>query len=196
MKKRLFLSIVFVLLGGVGSALKAQQVAVKTNLVSDALLNVNLGVEVALEKKWTLDLTGDFNGWTLSHDRRWKHWLAQPEVRYWFCDRFGGHFVGAHILGGQYNIGGFNGRWNLLGTDARKLSETRYQGWFAGAGIVYGYAWPVRKHFNIEAVVGLGWTYTRYEQFRCAGCGKKIDSNHPHNFVGPTKLAVNLVYVF
>lgn len=196
MKRQLFLSIVFALLGGVNSVLKAQQVAVKTNLVSDALLNVNLGVELALEEKWTLDLTGDVNGWTLSHDRRWKHWLAQPEVRYWFCDRFGGHFIGVHLLGGQYNIGGFNGRWNLLGTDARKLSETRYQGWFAGAGVVYGYAWPVRKHFNIEAVIGLGWTYTRYEQFRCAGCGKKVDSNHPHNFVGPTKLAINLVYVF
>lgn len=196
MKRQLFLSIVFALLGGVNSVLKAQQVAVKTNLVSDALLNVNLGVELALEEKWTLDLTGDVNGWTLSHDRRWKHWLAQPEVRYWFCDRFGGHFIGVHLLGGQYNIGGFNGRWNLLGTDARKLSETRYQGWFAGAGVVYGYAWPVRKHFNIEAVIGLGWTYTRYEQFRCAGCGKKVDSSHPHNFVGPTKLAINLVYVF
>ncbi len=196
MRKTVFLSIILAFFIGSFSMIKAQDVAVKTNLVSDGLLNINLGAEIGLAPKWTLDVTGDLNTWTLSHQRRWKHWLIQPEARYWFCDRFGGHFIGGHLHGGQYNIGGFNGRWHLLGTDARKLKDTRYQGWFAGAGIVYGYAWALSRHWNIEAEIGLGWTYTRYDQFRCAGCGKKIDSNHPHNFVGPTKSAVNLVYVF
>ena len=76
---------------------KGQQVAVKTNLVYDALLTVNLGVEVGLAPRWTLDVSGNYNGWTLSHDRRWKHWLVQPEARYWFCDRFAGHFLGMHL---------------------------------------------------------------------------------------------------
>ena len=43
--------------------------------------------------------------------------------------------------GGQYNIGGFDGKVNFLGTDARKLKDSRYQGWFIGAGVAYGYAW-------------------------------------------------------
>lgn len=196
MRRRFFLSVMLAFSFGVFPDLKSQDVAVKTNLVSDGLLNVNLGVEVGLSPRWSLDLTGDFNSWSLSHQRRWKHWLAHPEIRYWFCDRFGGHFVAAHLLGGQYNIGGFNGRWNLLGTDARKLSSTRYQGWFAGAGIAYGYAWALSRHWNIEAEVGIGWTYTRYDRFRCSGCGKRVESDHPHNFVGPTKAAVNIVYVF
>lgn len=32
---------------------KGQNVAVKTNLLSDALLNPNIGVEVGLAPKWT-----------------------------------------------------------------------------------------------------------------------------------------------
>jgi len=174
----------------------AQDVGVKTNLVADGLLSPNLAVEVGVAPKWTLELTGEFNGWTLSHERRWKHWLAMPEARYWLCDRFSGHFFGVEAHGGQYNIGGFDGKWNLLGTDARKLKDTRYQGWFVGGGITYGYAWILGKHWNLEGEIGIGYSYTRYDRFRCAGCGKKIESGKSHNYVGPTKVAINLVYLF
>lgn len=174
----------------------AQDAAIKTNLVADALLSPNLGVEFGLAPKWSLDISGEFNGWKLSHSRVWKHWFAMPELRYWLCDRFQGHFFALDVMAGQYNIGGFNGRWNMLGTDARKLKDSRFQGWYGGAGIAYGYAWPLAEHWNIEAEIGIGWTYTRYDRFKCAGCGVKEDSRHPHNFVGPTKAAVNVVYVF
>lgn len=174
----------------------AQDVGIKTNLVADGLLSPNLGVEIGLAPKWTLDLTGEFNGWTLSHERRWKHWLVMPEARYWLCDRFSGHFFGVEAHGGQYNIGGFDGKWNLFGTDARKLKDTRYQGWFVGGGITYGYAWILGKHWNLEAEIGIGYSYTRYDRFRCAGCGRKIETDKPHHYVGPTKAALNLVYLF
>lgn len=193
--KRIILLWIFVT-WGMSHAIMAQEVAVKTNLLSDAFMNVNLGMEVGLAPRWTLDLTGEFNGWTLSHDRRWKHWALQPEARYWFCDRFAGHFVGIHAHGGQYNIGGFDGRYHLFGTDARKLKESRYQGWFVGAGVAYGYAWILNRHWNLEAEVGIGYSYTRYDRFRCAGCGKKMEADKPHHYIGPTKAAINLVYLF
>ncbi len=176
--------------------LYAQKVAMKTNLLSDAFFSPNLGVEVGLASRWTLDVSGQFNGWTLSHDRRWKHWVVQPEVRYWLCDRFGGHFFGAHLHGGQYNIGGFDGKINMLGTDFRKLKETRYQGWFVGAGISYGYAFILGRHWNMETEIGFGYSYTRHDRYRCAGCGKKVETNKSHHYVGPTKAAINLVYLF
>ncbi len=188
--------ILLIMIVGLMQSVSAQTVALKTNLLSDALLNANIGAEVGLAPKWTLDLTGDFNFWKLSHSRRWKHWAVQPEARYWFCDRFAGHFVGVHAHGGQYNIGGIDGLLNFLGTDARKLKDFRYQGWFVGAGISYGYAWILGKHWNLEAEIGIGYSYTRYDRFRCAGCGKKIENDKPHHYVGPTKAAVNLVYLF
>lgn len=194
LKQILFLLIMLAM--GYTQGVKAQDVAVKSNLLSDAFLNPNMGLEVGLAPKWTLEVIGEFNGWTLSHDRRWKHWAAQPEIRYWFCDRFSGHFIGAHVHGGQYNMGGFNGRYNLFGTDARKLKDTRYQGWFVGAGIAYGYAWILNEYWNLEAEFGFGYSYTRYDRYNCAGCGKKIEDDKPHHYVGPTKVAINLVYMF
>lgn len=176
--------------------LRAQNVAVKTNVLSDALLNPNAAVEVGLAPKWTLDISGEFNVWNMSHNRRWKHWVVQPEARYWFCDRFAGHFVGVHLLGGQYNVGGLDFNFSFLGTDFSKLKDSRYQGWFGGAGVAYGYDWVLGQHWNLEAEIGIGWTYTRYDRFRCAGCGKKIESDKPHNYFGPTKAAINIVYLF
>lgn len=173
-----------------------QKMALKTNLLDDAILNVNIGAEIGLAPKWTLDVPVSINAWNLSHQRKWKHWYVQPGVRRWFCDRFAGHFVGVHAHGGQYNIGGFDGKINMLGTDFRKLKDSRFQGWFAGAGISYGYSWILGKHWNIEAEIGFGWSYTRYDRFECLGCGRKVESGKSHNYVGPTKAAINVVYSF
>ncbi len=178
------------------SATFGQTVALKTNLLSDAFLNINAGIEVGLAPKWTLDVPAEFNGWTLSHDRRWKHWSVQPGVRYWFCNSFAGHFVGAHVHGGQYNIGGIGNGIKFLGTDFSKLSDTRYQGWFGGVGVSYGYSWILGKHWNLEGEIGIGWSYTRYDRYPCTHCGTKLESGKSHNYFGPTKAAVNIVYLF
>lgn len=194
MKSR-FLVIFLCLVLGVVSV-GAQGVAIKTNLLYDLTATVNAGVEVGLSPKWTLDVSGNYNAWTLSHDRKWKHWLVQPEARYWFCDRFAGHFLGFHLLGGQYNIGGLKNGLKFLGTDFSQLSDHRFQGWMAGAGVAYGYTWVLGRYWNLEAEIGLGYIYSRYDKFECAGCGQKTETGQPHHYLGPTKAAVNLIYVF
>ena len=194
--KRTILLLVASLSGMFSSTAEAQDINVKTNVLADAFLNVNAGVEIGLAPRWTLDVAGYYNGWTLSHDRKWKHWMVQPEARYWFCDRFAGHFLGFHAHGGQYNVGGLKNGISFLGSDLSKLSDYRYQGWFVGAGVAYGYAWILGRHWNLEAEIGFGYAYTQYDKFRCAGCGKKLETDKSHHYVGPTKAAVNLVYVF
>ena len=178
-------------------SVSAQKLAVKTNLLYDvAAYTANLGIEAPLATRWTIDISANYNGWTLSHDRKWKHWLLQPEARYWFCDRFAGHFIGVHALGGQYNVGGLRNSVSFLGTDFSKLSDRRYQGWFVGAGVAYGHTWILGKHWNLEAEIGVGYIYTRFDSYPCAACGNKLSEDNAHHYVGPTKAAINLVYTF
>ena len=186
----LFLSISFV------QESKAQKVAVKTNVVYDLAANINGGLEFALAKEWTLDVTGDVNAWDMSHGRKWKHWLVQPELRYWLCDRFSGHFFGLHLHGGQYNVGGLKNSIDFLGTDFSRLGDRRFQGWFAGAGLAYGYAWILNRNWNLEAEIGFGYSFTKYDSYECVGCGRKVEEDKDHHYVGPTKAAINLVYLF
>ena len=176
---------------------KAQKVAIKTNLVYDATATINVGMEFGLAPKWSLDVSGNYNAWKINDTAaRWKHWAAQPEFRYWLCDRFSGHFFGLHFHGGQYNVGAIKNNISFLGTDYSKLTDQRFQGWFAGAGIAYGYSWILGKHWNLEAEIGFGYSYTVYDRFECAGCGKKVEEGVDHHYVGPTKAAINLVYLF
>ncbi len=174
---------------------RAQDVALKTNLLYDALLTPSVGIEIGLAPKWTVDVSGQINNWDVNN-HLWKQWVIQPEARYWLCQRFSGHFFGAHALGGQYNFGHVDLPFKFLGTDFRELKEYRRQGWMVGAGIAYGYSWILDRHWNFEAEIGIGWIYTRYDTYRCADCGKKVKANTPHNYFGPTKAAINFVYTF
>ena len=191
-RKRLsVLTILFFMLIGA----KGQNVGLKTNLLYDATLTVNAGVEVRLAPQWSFDLSGNYNGWKVNN-HKWKHWLAQPELRYWFCDCDAGHFMGVHLLGGQYNFGNFDTKLSFLGTDYSVFADERHQGWYAGAGVAYGYSVILGRHWNLEFEAGFGYVYTRYDIFMCEGCGKKIEEDKSHHYVGPTKAAINLVYQF
>lgn len=173
----------------------AQRVAVKTNLLYDAAATVNLGVEFGLAPRWTLDVSGDLNAWTID-GHKWKHWFVQPEARYWFCERFQDHFVGLHAIGGAYNAGFIPNDIQFLGKDWSVLTDHRYQGHFIGGGLVYGYAWAFAEHWNLEFELGVGYMYTEFDKFECDGCGRKVADNVPFHYVGPTKAAISLVYVF
>ena len=174
----------------------AQEVAIKSNIAYDATASVNLGMEFALTQQWTFEVSGNLNAWNMPNDMKWKHWFAQPEFRYWFCEKYSGHFLGIHSHSGQFNVGGIPNNLNFLGTDFSRLSDSRFQGWFVGGGIAYGYAFILGKHFNLELELGIGYSYTRYDRFECVGCGRKVEENMEHHYVGPTKAAVNLVYLF
>lgn len=172
----------------------AQKAALKTNIISDALLSPNVAIEIGLAPKWTLNTAGQLNLWSVD-GHKWRHWLVQPEARYWFCHRFQGHFLGIHAIGGEFNFGKLDVPVNFLGSDFNKLKNERYEGWGAGAGIGYGYDWIINRHWNLEAEVGIGWVHARYDAYPCATCGSKLGSGH-HNYFGPTKVAINLEYLF
>lgn len=193
LKKTLLLGLLCI--GGMSLPAAAQSVAIKTNLLYDATLTVNLGLETAIAPKWTFDINGNYNGWKIDN-RMIKHWMVQPEFRYWFCEKFNGNFIGIHAIGGQYDVGNLKWGFNFLNNRFKDAEKHRMKGWAAGAGLSYGHTWAVAKHFNIEAEVGIGWMYMRYDQYSGPMGGEKIKDNKTHNYVGPTKLALNLVYVF
>lgn len=49
-------------------------------MIYDAHLNANIGAEMQVAPKWSVDLSGQVNFWTLSHKRKWKNWMVQPET--------------------------------------------------------------------------------------------------------------------
>ena len=78
-----------------------------------------------------------------------------------------------------------------MGTNFQNLAENRYQGYAVGAGIAYGYAFILGKHWNLELELGVGYAYLNYDIFSCAGCGRKVGSDD-HHYFGPTKAAAEI----
>ena len=103
--KRIFLSLIWILIY-CSSAVYAQDVAVKSNIIYWGTTTPNAGFELALDRKVTLDISAAYNPWTFKDDKKMRLWLVQPEVKYWFCEKYEGHFVGIHLHGAQY-FGGF-----------------------------------------------------------------------------------------
>lgn len=163
----------------------AQEVAIKSNLLYDATTTLNLGVEMGLGAKSTLDISANYNPWRF-HDYRLKHFLIQPEWRYWTCEKFNGHFFGVHGFYGRYNVGGLPFNSNMR--------HNRYQGYLFGGGLSYGYQWVLNDHWNLEASIGVGYAHLRDKKYPCASCGEMIKKAH-HNYVGPTKAAISIIYI-
>lgn len=168
----------------------AQNIGIKTNLFYDATTTLNLGVEAGLSPSWSADLSANYNPWTFKENKKWKHFLVQPELRYWTNRVFKGHFFGVHALGGKYNAGNIHLPFGVY----KDLRTERHQGWLAGAGLAYGYAWTLGCRWGLEAEIGLGYVHADYDRYRCKECGTELGEG-TRNYIGPTKLALNLVYV-
>jgi hypothetical protein len=198
MNKNIFLAALASLMMWIGSGqAQAQGLAIKTNLLYDATATINAGIEFGLAPRWSMDIPLNYNIWSFpGKDPIYKHAYAQPEVRYWFCDRMAGHFIGIHAHGGAYNVGLIPNQIKLFWNDFSLLTNYRYQGYFAGAGVSYGYAWALSEHLNLEFEIGAGYAYTEYDKFECEECGRKLEEKVPAHYVGPTKAAVNFVVVF
>ena len=168
------------------------QVALKTNVPLDVLRLPNAAIEVGMSRKFTADITGYYNPWEYSEMKQHKVMMLQPELRYWLCDIFNGHFFGFHLMSGVYNTMGIEPPIFPLWDD---MKDYRYKGWFAGGGISYGYSWILDRHWNIEATIGFGYNYVDYQKYECINCGSKVDEGDTH-YIGHTKAAVNLIDVF
>ncbi len=189
MKRLLFI----LLLAIFGFAVKAeaQQVALKTNALYWATTTPNLGLEVGLGKRTTIDIMGGYNPFTLNKElnQKVKHWSVMPEFRYWFCERFQGHHLGLHTGYMFYNVGAIR-----IPFQPAETMLNRYQGWATGVGLSYGYTWILGKRLNLEASIGLGYAYTKFDVYECKNCGDYKGPGEKH-YVGPTKLALNLIYM-
>lgn len=175
-------------------AVAAQTTSIKNNLLYDATLTPNLGIETKVGNRSTIQLFYGLNPWNGYHGmKKLQHWSLMPEYRYWLQEKgpFQGWFTGIHALGGEYNVGGIKLPFNLF----KQLEYSHYEGWYAGGGLTIGHAWRLSEHWRLEAALGLGYIHTKYKRYENEVCGAFLDCGR-YNYVGPTKLALNIAYAF
>jgi len=166
--------------------------AIKTNLLYDLTTTPNLAVEFALGRKMTLDLSFNWNPWTYNKEEntKFKFFLFQPELRYWTCEAFRGHFFGLHGHYAYYNVGHLP---NPL--FSKTMNQYRFEGQLAGAGVSYGNHWILTPRLSLEAEIGVGYARLWYDKYPCQSCAKLI-TNEKKNYWGLTRAGISLIYIF
>jgi len=171
---------------------KLPAVALKTNLLYAAsALTPNLSLEIGTKPRQSVELSGSYswrgrNAAASDNHKQSAHWIARGEYRWWLCERFSGHYFGAHALYGRYYISGHE-------VPLMFEKEYSYHGWAAGAGATYGYSVPLGKQWNLEFNVGVGYMYMKYDRGTCVKCDPQPEKKDKHYF-GPTRAGINLVF--
>lgn len=160
--------------------------AVKTNLAAYIPLIANIGIEIPIGDKFSIDVPFYYSPYTVGQNYNFRVLALQPEFRFWLKEQMKGHFVGAYLMGGWYNIG-FN-------------DETRYQdrdgespAW--GGGLSYGYSMEFAKNWGLEFTLGLGYLRLDYDKFHNVINGQKYETKMT-NYFGVNKLGITLIYKF
>ena len=95
----------------------AQDLAVKTNLLSDALTVPSLGVEFTIARRWTLSTDVEWMPFYQSTNHYLRTFKVQPEAHFWFRAPFTGPYIGPSAHWRVYNMAGLpvllGDRWGL-----------------------------------------------------------------------------------
>jgi hypothetical protein len=167
--------------------------ALKTNVLhGEAGLAPNLYGEVGLGRRTSLEAGFARNGWnrngTVGNNRKLIHGGVTGDFRWWPCERFNGHFFGAHAFWRFYNVGGHDIPF------VNFEREYRYEGTAIGGGVSYGYSLPVAPRWNVEFNVGVGAARMSYRQYGCDKCGTLKDTV-TKTYFGPTRAGITLTFL-
>lgn len=160
-----------------------QVYSLQTNVLGWGTTNMNLEFGLKFSHRWTFHFPLQYNPFSFG-DARLRNLSASPGIRYWVREAYGrSYFFGIQGVGAMYNVGGvFGGKY-------------RYEGYGFGGGLSLGYNRPLSPHWNLEFEAGLGVLWTHNDKYVCKTCGQKVATLEGVRLV-PTKLAVNIVYLF
>ena len=174
--------------------------ALKTNLLYDALSLVNYSIEVPIGERFSALWYHQFPWWTWGQaDNQYciRFLSIGGEGRWWFKpmprpqmgksvqrDRLMGHFVGVYAESGKWDF-----EWGR---------DICHQGEHWSVGLSYGYSMPLGRRLNMEFSLSLGYAsiayrgYTPSEDYEILW--RDPAKQGRWHYFGPTKVQVSLVY--
>lgn len=176
------ISLLFCFLCSLFSA-NAQRVALSTNTFDWLLMSPNLSVEARMSKHVTFDIglsVNPFNSTPYGSDIKLQNFRVYPEVRYWLRRPMADHYFGIAAEGGYFNL---------------RLRDRFVQADMLAAGITYGYALVLSRHWNMTFSIGVGLGRIRGYDYRSAD-GSPESMNMSKWIPVPMKTGISFSYIF
>lgn len=168
----------------------------RTNLLYDALLVPNIGVEFYLGRNWSV-VTDWMYGWWKSDKVHW-YWRTYGgdlTLRKWFGKAakrkpLTGHHIGVNgqIFTYDFEIGG-------TGYLGGKPGGTLWDKMNYSAALEYGYSVPIARRLNLDFSIDLGYSEGTYHEYDPIDDCYVWQSTRQRHWFGPTKAEVSLVWL-
>lgn len=157
----------------------AQNYSLGVNIASMAVGSINIELSKAVSQKVTIHLPLSWNPVTFSNNKKLKHIMIQPGIRWWKWHNYSGYFGGVSVTAVQFNAG---------------INHLRYYGSTAGLTLSIGYAKMISKRWNIEAEVGIYSGWVSYNKYRRELCGD-YEGTWRGIKLYPSKITLALIYI-
>lgn len=170
--------------------------AIKTNMLYDALLVPNVGVEFSLGKRWSVAADWMYGWWSRNKSHRyWRVYGGGLTVRKYFGVKAAekplqGHHIGINAQMLTYDIE-FGGKGYMGG----KPGGTLWDRMNYTIGAEYGYSMPVARRLNIDFSLAAGYMGGRYYEYTPLDGHYVWQATKNRKWIGPTKVEVSLVWL-
>lgn len=161
--------------------------SIKNNLLFTAILQANLGFEVELWPRWSLDVPVWYSPYDYTPTRKIRLLATQPELRYWPRKAGEGFFAGLHT-----HIVGFNVALN----DDGRYQDPNHALWGVGFSVGYATHLDTYKRWGLEFTLGAGYSNYIYDSYRNWVNGPRFATTPDNHYWGLTRLGINLSYKF
>lgn len=169
---------------------------VRTNMLYDALLVPNIGVEFYLGRDWSVVANWMYGWW--KKDRRhwyWRVYGGDIAVRKWFGKAAKDKPLTGHHLGVYGQIFTYDFETGGRGYMGGKPGGTLWDKTNYAAGVEYGYSLPVARRLNIDFTIGVGYWGGTYHEYKPVDDCYVWQCTKQRHWFGPTKAEVSLVWL-
>lgn len=170
--------------------------SLSTNVLYDALLLPNIGLDIYIGRNWSLNANWMYGWW--DNNRRHRYWRAYGGdivARRWFGTLSQRKTLTGHHLGFYGQILTYDFEFGGKGQIAGRPGGNLWQKPTLGVGVEYGFSLPVARRVNIDFTIGIGYLGGEYYEYKPqAGEYIWLATKRRHWF-GPTKAQVSLVWL-
>lgn len=165
----------------------ASYLALKSNLLYDALLIPNLSLEASISGGWTLGAGGMLAWWSKDAKHRyWRIYGGDLEIRKYFGTLSKSKPLQGHHLGIYGDFLTYDFEFGAKGYQ----SKATY-----AAGIKYGYSHPIANRLNLDFALGIGYLHSNYKTYVPRDGCYVYQETKKRKWLGPTQAEISLVWL-
>ena len=183
MSIRVKIIFIIILLIATKTSLNAQRIALTTNLLEDAILTPNIGVDIVVADNQSITFDASCAPYKLSQQFYNKCMTFRAGYKYWFNQALYAHYIGVDAVANSSDV---------------KVGNLSSCDEYIAIGVGYGYSFIIGKRLNIVPNVGVGlsfgYNYEGYDHMVKPGQGVKAVATRSVEPV-VTRLGITLQYV-